>query len=75
MKTLKLKTMNKISEIQERVEKLEGMINNCYRIIGLYYCMKHPNREKLMEINKNNVGRLIREKEELELEKQKLMSN
>jgi hypothetical protein len=67
--------MDRISEIQERIKKLEGMINNCYRVIELYFCMKHPNREKLIEIYKNNVERLIREKKELELEKQKMMSN
>lgn len=65
--------MNRISEINERMDILKNMAANCCRIIGMYNRMNHPNREKLASVYKTNLQNLTREYKELETEREELM--
>ena len=61
-------TKERISEIEERMEMLRGMKGNCYRIIGIYRGLNHPNSEFFARLYESNLERLKQENEELESE-------
>ena len=67
-------TVDRISEINERMEQLRNMSANCGRMIGMYSRMNHPNREGLTSVYENNLKCLKREYDELKAEREKLMS-
>lgn len=64
--------MDRISVIDERMEQLKVMANNCCRIIGLYSRMNHPNRENLASVYETGLQNLTREYKELETEREEL---
>lgn len=70
---MKMGTKERISEIDERMEQLRKMANNCGRMIGMYSRMNHPNREELTSVYENNLKCLKREYEDLKVEKEELM--
>ena len=69
-----IRTMNRLLEIEERMDQLRQMGENCCRIIGMYGRMNHPNRDKLASVYRNNLESLRRELDALELERKELMS-
>lgn len=70
---MKMKTKERILEIEERLNQLRQMGENCCRIIGMYERMNHPNRDKLASVYRNNLESLRREFDALELERKELM--
>lgn len=71
---LKMGTMERLVEIDERMEQLRNMAKNCGRMIGMYRGMNHPNRDELASVYENNLKSLEREYKELEAERESLMS-
>lgn len=71
---MKMGTKERISEIEERMEKLRGMKANCYRIIGIYRGLNHRNSEFFARLYERNIERLKKEYEELESERKELSS-
>ncbi len=67
-------TKERISEIEERMEKLRDMKDNCYRIIGRYRGLNHINSEFFARLYERNFERLKKEYEELESERKELSS-
>ena len=65
--------MERLIEIDERMDLLKNLADNCCRIIGMYNRMNHPNRDELASVYENNLKSLEREYKELEAERESLM--
>ena len=65
--------MERLVEIDERMEQLKNMAENCCRMIGMYRGMNHPNRDELASVYENNLKSLEREYKKLKAEKEELM--
>lgn len=65
--------MERLIEIDERMEQLRKMGDNCCKLIGMYNRMNHPNRDELVSVYENNLKNLTREYKELEEERESLM--
>lgn len=65
--------MERLVEIDERMEQLRNMAKNCCRMIGMYRGMNHPNRDELASVYENNLKSLEREYKKLKAEKEELM--
>ena len=66
--------MERLIEIDERMDLLKNLADNCCRIIGMYNRMNHPNRDELASVYENNLKSLEREYKELEAERGSLIS-
>jgi hypothetical protein len=66
-------TMERLAEIDERMEQLRKMGDNCCKLIGMYNRMNHPNRDELVSVYENNLKSLKREYKELKVERESLM--
>ena len=66
-------TMERLAEIDERMEQLRKMGDNCCKLIGMYNRMNHPNRDELVSVYENNLKSLKREYKELKEERESLM--
>lgn len=65
--------MERLAEIDERMEQLRKMGDNCCKLIGMYNRMNHPNRDELVSVHENNLKSLKREYKELNTEREELM--
>lgn len=65
--------MERLAEIDERMEQLRKMGDNCCKLIGMYNRMNHPNRDELVSVYENNLKSLKREYKELKEERESLM--
>ena len=65
--------MERLAEIDERMEQLRKMGDNCCKLIGMYNRMNHPNRDELVSVYENNLKSLKREYKELNTEREELM--
>lgn len=52
-------------ESTERIEQLKTMRSNTEAILSCYYDMRHPNKQKFIDIYSRNLQRIEEELEEL----------